>query len=107
MGCISVTSLSWGDIVLKVFSFNISKVNDYILDGDMRGVSNNHTNVFVGKYIEGLEMWGGSCRVGLIHSVILEMKFVSLKINIKINKCSDMDKENQKKRAWPIVWVLE
>ena len=55
MGCISVTSLSWGDIVLKVFSFNISKVNDYILDGDMRGVSNNHTNVFVGKYIEGLE----------------------------------------------------
>lgn len=83
MGCISVTSVSWGDIFLKAFSFNISKVNDYILDGDTRGISNNHTNVFVGKYIVGLEMWGGSCRVGFAHSVILEMKFVSLKINIK------------------------
>lgn len=56
MGCISVTSVSWGDIFLKAFSFNISKVNDYILDGDTRGISNNHTNVFVGKYIVGLEM---------------------------------------------------
>lgn len=55
-GCVSVTSLSWGEIFLKAFSFNVSKVNDYILDGDMRGISNNHTNVFVGKYIEVLEM---------------------------------------------------
>lgn len=68
-GCWCSHSLHWGDIFLKAFSFNTSKVNDYILDGGMTEIPNGHT-VIVGKQREALKMRRESCTVGFIHHVI-------------------------------------
>lgn len=51
LGCCFSHLATVGDIFLKAFSFNTSKINDYILDGGIIEISNGHT-VFVDKCIE-------------------------------------------------------
>lgn len=66
LGCCfgNLTTLGWH--FSKGIFFNTSKVNDYILDGSMTGISNGHI-CFVDKYIKALKMWGESCIAGFMH----------------------------------------